>query len=253
MHPIILKLGHITLYSYGMMVAMAFLFGIYVSKLEAIRKNIKPDLVYDLSFYLIIGGLIGARLYYVAFFNPQSFIKDPISIFKLWQGGLSIHGGILAGIIAGFIFSKIKKVSFWRLADIISPAIILGQGIGRIGCFLNGCCFGLPIKSFPGIRFPKGSLPDIAYNGLPVHPAQLYELILNLAGFFILWSFRKRLKFDGGLFLLYLMMYAIIRPIVSQFRGDDVYIWHTNLKAANVVSIIIFIIALAVFIKRKNA
>ncbi|MDP2981598.1 MAG: prolipoprotein diacylglyceryl transferase, partial [Candidatus Omnitrophota bacterium] len=116
MHPIIAKIGPFTIYSYGMMVAIAFLLGIFVAKQEAVRKNIRPDLVYDLGFYLLIGSIIGARIYYVIFFDLKGFLEDSVSIFKVWQGGLAIHGGIFGGIIAGIIFAKIRKISFWALA-----------------------------------------------------------------------------------------------------------------------------------------
>lgn len=253
MHPIIAKFGPVTIYGYGLMIAIACMLGIYVARLEASRKDVKIDLIYDLAIYLIIGSLIGARLYYLAFFNPSSFIKDPVAIFKVWQGGLAIHGAILGGILTGFLFSKFRKVSFWKLSDLVGPSIILGQAIGRLGCFLNGCCFGVPTESIFGITFPKGSLPDITYNGLPVHPTQAYEFGLNIIGFFVLWSIRRRIRFDGGLFLLYLMIYNCIRIITSGLRGDSLYIWNTNLKMEQVVSAVIFIIAFIIFIKREKS
>ena len=254
MHPIIARFGPFTIYSYGMMVAMAFLFSIYLAGIEAGRRGIKRDLVYDLALYLFIGSLIGARVYYLAFFNPSSFIKDPVSILKVWEGGLAIHGAILGGIASGFLFSRRRGVSFWRLADLVAPSIILGQAIGRIGCFLNGCCYGVPTESMFGVNFPDGSLAYEAYRGLAVHPTQLYEFGLNLIGFFVLWSLRRRIKFEGGLFLLYLMIYNSIRIVVSGLRGDSLYIWNTNIKIAQIISAIIFVVALTLFIKReKNA
>jgi len=253
MYPIICKIGPLTIYSYGMMVAIAFLLGIFIARLEAKRFKINPELIYDFGFYLVIGSILGARLYYTLFFNLRGFLEEPLSIFKIWQGGISIHGAILGGIITGLVFSKARKINFWQLADLISPSIILGQAIGRIGCFLNGCCFGVPAKSLFGIKFPKGSLADIAYGGLKVHPTQIYELMLNLIGFLVLWSVRKKIRFSGGLFLIYLMMYAIIRMIVSQFRGDNLYLLNANFKLADLASAIILIIAMALFIKRKNA
>lgn len=228
MYPIIAKIGHFTVYSYGMMVAIAFLFGIFIAKYEAVRKKINPDLVYDLGFYLLIGSIIGARAYYIFFFDLKSFLENPLFMFKIWQGGLSIHGGIFAGIITGLVFSRIRKISFWVLADLISPSIILGQAIGRIGCFLNGCCGGV--------------------NG---HPTQIYELILDFSGFLLLWNLRKKIKFEGGLFLLYLMMYSVIRIIVSQFRGDNLYLWGTSLTLADLTSVLMFIVAMALFLKKK--
>ena len=254
MHPIIANFGPVTIYSYGLMVAIAYLLGVYVARREAVRKNIKVDLVYDLAFYLIIGSLVGARFYYLAFFNPSSFIKDPVSILKIWEGGLAIHGAILGGIVSGVLFSRFHRISFWKIVDLVGPSVILGQAVGRIGCFLNGCCFGVPTESIFGIRFPKGSLAYTAYAGLAVHPTQLYELIFNIIGFFVLWSVRQKIKFDGGIFLLYLMIYNSMRIVTSSLRGDSLYIWNTDLKIAQITSGVIFIIALIIFIKReKNA
>ena len=229
MHPIIAKIGSFTIYSYGMMVAIAFLFGIFIAKKEAVRKNINPDMVYDLGFYLLIGSIIGARIFYIIFFGLKDFLADPISIFKVWQGGLAIHGGIFGGIITGIVFAKIRKMSFWVLADLIAPSLILGQAIGRIGCFLNGCCFGR--------------------NN---HPTQIYEMVLDLAGFFLLWNLRKKIKFEGGLFLLYLMAYGVIRSIVSQFRADNVYLWNSALTLADLTSIAMFTGAMILYIKKKH-
>ena len=229
MHPIIVKIGPFTIYSYGIMVAIAFLFGIFIARREAVRKNIKPDLVYDLGFYLLIGSIIGARIYYILFFGLKDFLAEPASIFKVWQGGLAIHGGIFGGIITGIIFSNARKISFWALADLIAPSIILGQAIGRIGCYLNGCCYGINNQ-----------------------PTQIYELILDFIGFLLLWGLRKKIRFKGGLFLLYLMTYSVIRIIVSQFRADNLYLWNTGITLADFSSLIIFIIAMALFIRKRH-
>ena len=239
MYPIIAKFGPVTIYSYGLLVAIAFLLGIFIARLEARRKSIKPDLLYDLSLYLVIGSLLGGRLYYLIFFNPQVFIREPLSILKVWEGGLAIHGAVFGGILACFLFSRIHKTSFWKLADIVAPSVILSQAIGRIGCFLNGCCFGVPTESRFGVKFPAGTMPDLAYSGLAVHPTQLYELFFSMIGFFVLWSVRKKIRFDGGLFLLYLMTYNCIRIVVSSLRGDSLYIWDTNIKIAQIKTIIL--------------
>ncbi|MDP8229536.1 MAG: prolipoprotein diacylglyceryl transferase [Candidatus Gorgyraea atricola] len=234
MHPIIAKFGPITIYSYGMMIAIAFVFGIYLARIEAVRKNFKKDLIYDLSFYLIIGALIGARLYYLLFFSPRVFIEEPLSIFRIWQGGLAIHGGILGGIIACILFAKRRGISFWGLADLVAPSLLLGQAIGRIGCLLNGCCYGIPI------------------DASRVHSTQAYEMVLNLIGFFGLWIARKKIIFSGGLFLLYLMIYNSIRIVVSSLRADSLYIWGTDIKIAQVISGVVFIIAVALYMRRKK-
>jgi len=220
-----------------MMVAIAFLFGIFLAAQEAARKGIKPDLIYDFSFYLLVGSMIGARLYYIIFFGIKDFLAEPLSIFKVWQGGLSIHGGILGGILAGLVFSKVHKVSFWVLADVVSPSLILGQAIGRIGCFLNGCCFGAPIRPF---------------CGMVSHPTQIYELVLDFFGFLVLWNLRKKIRQGGGLFLSYAMAYSFIRIVVSRFRADNLYLFNTGLTLADLTSLIMFIIAMILFVNRKT-
>lgn len=252
MYPVIARLGPLTIYSYGLMVAVAFLLGIRVAGIEARRKHIKTDSVYDLAFYLIIGSLIGARVYYLIFFDPSVFVTNPVSILKVWEGGLAIHGAILGGMLSGMLFSRLRRVSFWKMADLVAPSIILGQAIGRIGCFLNGCCFGVPTESALGVRFPKGSLASIAYAGLAVHPAQLYESALDITGFLVLWRMRQRMKFDGGVFLLYLMIYSCIRMVVSALRGDSLYIWGMGLRSAQAISGAIFIAAVFVFIRKEK-
>ncbi|MDP2981606.1 MAG: prolipoprotein diacylglyceryl transferase, partial [Candidatus Omnitrophota bacterium] len=165
----------------------------------------------------------------IFFFDLKGFLEYPVSIFKVWQGGLAIHGGIFGGIIAGIIFSRVRRISFWGMADLLSPSIILGQAIGRIGCFLNGCCFGINNQ-----------------------PTQIYELILDFIGFLLLWDLRKKIRFEGGLFLLYLMTYSVIRIIVSQFRADNLYLWNTGITLADLSSLIIFIIAMVLFIRKRH-
>ena len=135
------------------------------------------------------------------------------------------------------IFKTLSMFTFWALADLIAPSIILGQAIGRIGCFLNGCCFGMPMKPFCGLKS---------------HPTQIYELVLDFFGFLILWRLRKKVKLEGGLFLLYIMIYSVIRIIVSRFRADNLYLWNTSLTLADLTSVTIFIIAMILFNFRRG-
>lgn len=252
MHPIIFKFGLLTIYSYGLTVAIAFILGIYISSKEAVRKNINVNLIYDLTFYLVIGSLIGARIYYVLFFNHATFLNDPLYIFKLWQGGLAIHGAIFGGITAIWLFSKWRNVNFLDICDITAPSVILGQAIGRIGCFLNGCCFGVPTCSDFGIKFPEGSLPYLAYGDAYLHPTQLYEILLDFLGFLILWASRKKITFKGGIFLLYIILYGAIRLVVAQFRSDNSYVWHTGIKTAQFISVLMIVIGAIIFLKKKK-
>jgi len=232
MHPIIARFGPVTIYSYGLMIGIAFLSGIYVARLEAIRKGIKIDVVYDAVFYLVIGALIGARIYYLAFFEPAMFIKEPLSIFKIWQGGIAIHGAILGGILAGLLFSKFHhNISFFRLADLVAPSLILGQAVGRIGCFLNGCCSGKACDLPWAVQFPE--------TATAVHPTQLYESAALFLTFAFLYRLHARKRFDGQLLGWYLVLYPGARFVVEfvRYHSSNAWLWQDRLSDAQGISL----------------
>jgi phosphatidylglycerol:prolipoprotein diacylglycerol transferase len=210
------------------MVALGFLAGILVAGREMKRKGMPSQLIYDLALYLLIGGLVVGRLVFVAF-NLGFYLKNPLQILMFQNGGLAIHGSLLGGLAAGYLFSRGRKLSLGRLADAVAPALILGQAIGRIGCFLNGDSYG-KITSMPwAVNFP-------GLEGFR-HPTQLYEAGLNFVVFAVLWSLRKKEKFDGYLFLLYLVLYSIVRFVVEIFRESQILV--SPLTVAQVASLAI--------------
>ena len=232
MHPIIAKLGPFTIYSYGMMVAIAFLAGLHIARIEARRKGLDINIVYDFVFYLIIGSLIGARLYYLAFFNPSIFIKDPVSVLKLWEGGLAIHGALLGGTLSAILFSRIRRTSFWGLADLTAPSMILGQAIGRIGCFLNGCCSG---KLWP------------AYNIF--YPTQIFSSFIMLLVFLGLRIIGRRNPAAGNIFILYLICYSTKRFFIEFLRVDSPVVFF-GITIFQLISLVIFSVALFLYFTR---
>ncbi len=190
-HPVLFKLGPFTLRSYGVMVALGVLAAMFWTRLEFRRRKLPNDLLYDLVVAAIALGVIGARLMYVAL-NWQSYRTNLVAIPMIWaDGGLSFHGAIAGGILAGLWLSRRYKVPFWRIADAAAPGLALGHAIGRIGCFLNGCCYGLPTRMPWGVRFHN---PALGIDTLPSHPTQLYEAAGLLILFVLLALYSRNIS-----------------------------------------------------------
>ncbi len=217
MHPILLKIGGITLHTYGFFVAMGFLGGILLARSEAKRLGVDPEKVMDLCFYILIAAIVGSRLFYVAV-NYELFLSNPLDVFKIWSGGLVFYGGFIAAFFTAFIYLRIHKMPVWTTADIAAPSLAIGHFLGRLGCFSAGCCFGRECDLPWAVTFTHPE--TLAPIGIPIHPTQLYSSISNLIIFFFLWFFRKHTKFHGQLFWIYVLLYGITRSFIEVFRGD---------------------------------
>jgi len=223
----------------------------YIINSEVARKKIPltRDEVTNLMLATIITALIVARLYYVVF-NRGYYGAYPSEIPAIWHGGLAIHGGIIGGLIGGWLYLKRKSVPFWRMADCVAPCLILGQAFGRFGNFMNGDAHGRPTDMPWGIVFPPESIAGREFPGTALHPTMLYELVINAAIFCLLWLFmRKRPHKDGFIFALYLALYSCGRLFVEHFRADSLMLG--PLKAAQVVSIVIIIATVIIITRRK--
>jgi len=232
------------------MYVIAFVVGFFLVAREVRRKGLplsSEDLL-DLLLWTIPLAIIGARLYYVAF-RWDVYVRHPIDILKIWEGGLAIHGGVLAGALTVFVYARRKKVSFWALSDALVPSLILGQAIGRIGNLMNGDAYGLPTTLPWGIHFPAGSPAGMAYPGLATHPSMIYEMLLNLMIFGYLWATRKHGYRDGFATSMYFILYAIARSIVSFTRGDS--LWLGPIRAAHVISAV-FVVGFVLLIWRRR-
>jgi len=251
--PVLIKLGPLAIRWYGVMIATACLVGLWVAGREADRKGIGKKAIQEFWLYAIIGAIIGARLYYVAFFDPASIWHNPFSLFAIWEGGLAIHGGILGGLLISVWYTRRRRLSFWRFADTMAPSLILGQAIGRIGCFFNGDAHGYPTTLPWGVRYSLESPAGQMFPGQPLHPAQLYEMAFNFIIFLILWKVRKNIKVDGYLFLLYVILYSSIRIFVEHFRADRLT-YFGSFSAAQSMGFIGIILgfSLMVAIKKKR-
>lgn len=272
-----IDLGFIKVHYYSLMYIIAFFLGIFIATRDKVaqERGIKDKkVIEDFAFWVMISGLIGARLYYVLF-KLSSYIERPLSIFAVWEGGLAIHGGIIGAFMGAVIFAKRKKMNLWVLTDMGVGPLLIGQAIGRIGNYANGEIEGVPTftpwsvilkgnfeqwwpkyqamsidmkSSFKelvpwGIVFPSGTSAGDSFPNVPLHPAMFYESILNIIGFFLLWFyFRKKGYKPGVLSMIYLIMYALIRSFVSFFRVEDLSFFGV-IRAPHLISIIMLILA----------
>lgn len=226
MYPKLFSIGSFTVYTYGVFVAAGFFAAMqYITK-YSYNIGFSKSHVYDFLFYIIIAGIVGARLLYVLI-NFGYFYSNPFETFKLWNGGLVYYGGFLTALLFAVIYLKNKKILMLAAADIFAPAVALGHFFGRIGCFFSGCCYGRDCDLF------------IALNNK--YPTQLFEAFCNLAIFFILHKFNKKTHKPGLTFFLYLIIYPAVRFIIEFFRGDDRGMFIIGLSAGQLISIAIMI------------
>ena len=236
MHPVLITIGPVEIRYYGLMYVIGIIVGIILMRREVERTgtNLTKDDIISYAFWVVIGGLLGGRLYYVIFQWRQYYAGNPLEIFAIWHGGLAIHGGIIGGVLFAWVYARAKKAQFWTLLDITAPALALGQAFGRLGNFMNGDAHGLPTNLPWGIVFPPGSVAGDEFPGQPLHPVMLYELALNLTSFFILWRLRKTDHKPGFIFAMYILNYGILRFFVSFLRADSLMLG--NIRGALVIS-----------------
>lgn len=217
MFPTLFRWGGFSLHAYGLFIAMGFLLGIGLALKEARRQGLPGERILDLSLYIIISAIVGSRLFYALIHYPQ-YLKEPLAIFKIWEGGLVFFGGlILASIVGGWYINK-AGLPFWQTADLLAPSLALGQVFGRLGCLAAGCCYGRPSDLPWAVTF---SDPEcLAPIGIGLHPTQLYESSAALIIFFLLILLRRKTFFVGQGITAYLFFSGWARWLVEFFRGD---------------------------------
>lgn len=240
MHPEICRLGPFTIYSYGLMLVIAFMVTAFLASAEAKRKGINPDLIFNLCFIIFIAGIIGARIFYVLS-DLRYYLRHPLEMIMLQKGGLAWFGGLILGTFSGLYYLKIKKLSVYKIIDLLAPFVALGQAIGRLGCFLNGCCYGK--ESVFGIYFPVQDAVLI--------PTQLYSSLFLVLIFIFLRFLQERPHQDGVIFFAYLLLYTAKRFFIEFWRGDSPAI-ACGLTIFQLISIAIFLIALIGLFKIKT-
>jgi phosphatidylglycerol:prolipoprotein diacylglycerol transferase len=244
MHKIAFQFGPLAIHWYGVMVALGFLAGLWTASRRAPRDGIHPERILDLGPWLIVGAIVGSRLLFVISYWDEYFARQPwYEIFMIQRGGLVFYGGLIGAFAGAVIFIRWKKLPFLKVADVTAPSIALGHAFGRIGCLMNGCCYGKPTECFLAIHFPASH----ETGGIGVHPTEIYESVLNALLYLgLAWLFRRK-KFDGQIFALYLMIYAVLRATVEFFRGDYSSLILGWITPGQVASVVTFVLGVAMW------
>ncbi|HYE10804.1 MAG TPA: prolipoprotein diacylglyceryl transferase [Patescibacteria group bacterium] len=230
----------IPIHFFGVMIALGILGGLAVAYFEVKRKNLNVDKMLDIVIYSTISAVVTARLFYILFYDLSNYMNNPLDIFKIYEGGLSIHGGLLGAFAFAVFYVRKHKLNFFKYADALAPGIILGQGIGRVGCDV----FGKVMST----SYAWG----IERQGQLLHPAQVYEFLLDYLVFFFLWRKRKSVKYDGQLFIWYIILFSINRSVVELFRyNPSVAGWFSISHLLSVLFIAGAIIVMFVIRKKK--
>ena len=210
MYPKLFKIGPITLHTYGAMIALGIWAAVLVARRLAPKIGVEPERMTDMAIVAVLGGLAGSYVNYIISYDWSAFASDPLSILRFWEGGLVFLGGLIGGIVFAIIYILRHKMPLWEVADVAATAVPLAYGFGRIGCFFAGCCYGVVCDLPWAVTFPG--------HFVPRHPTQLYSMLLGFGlAAFALW-FRKRRRFAGQSFLLYLMLYGIGRSLIETVR-----------------------------------
>jgi len=272
MHPTVFALGPFQIRSYGLMLAIGFFAGILLAARRAKSRGENPDHIYNLSAWLVLSSLIGARIYYVITHYDEFRAGETYSLLgriavelknMFWPigsdgqvgiSGLIYYGGLLAATATAILYLRANRLSMPKYLDIMAPSIPLGEFFTRIGCFLNGCCFGHPTHSHFGIVFPGDSAAGSYFPGTPVHPAQLYSSFAALAVMGLILVLERRGKFNGFSALLFFMLYAVDRFIIDFFRYYEEGMQANGLSQNQILSLVIFCLgAVLMIVLRRRA
>ncbi len=249
MYPVLVEFGDFQIRSYGVIVGLSFLLALWMSTREATRKGLDPKLIQDFSMYALLGGVVGARLYFVLFSQPGYFLNHPGEIFAIWHGGMGIIGSLIGGFLVAVWFCRKHSIPLLRFGDTLVPGIALGQTTGQFACLLNGDSYGRPTDLPWAITFtdPRSMAP----LNVPLHPIELYEMAAYFLVFLLVWKIRKRYPTDGFAFFTYLAGYGIARFVVDFFRGDPaMFAW--GIQAAQLFGVAMLVVSLLGILLRKR-
>ncbi|WOV86556.1 prolipoprotein diacylglyceryl transferase [Sporosarcina oncorhynchi] len=249
-NPTAFHLGPIPIQWYGILITTGIILAFIVVQKEMVKRGMHPDFLTDLLIWAVPISIVSARIYYVVF-SWSSYKDTPADVFKIWEGGIAIHGALIGAFLTTYIYTKRRGISFWKVADIAAPGILIGQIIGRWGNFINQEAHGGPVseKFLENTIIPDWIMNQMTKDGVTYHPTFLYESLWNLVGLVIILLLRKVMLKRGEMFLFYLTWYSIGRYFIEGMRTDSLY--GGDLRAAQIVSILTIIVAVSLFIYRR--
>jgi phosphatidylglycerol:prolipoprotein diacylglycerol transferase len=218
MYPNLLSIGPLTIHTYGLFVALGFAVAFLVMLKIGKAQGIKTQQVMDIAFIVILMAIIGSRLAYVAM-NFSHYRAHPLDIFKIWEGGLVFSGGLVGVVLVMIWYLRRHRLSFWPMGDLCAPGIAIGQAIGRLGCFMAGCCYGKPTDLPWAVTFTHPQ--SLAPLNTPLHPTQLYAAFSGFIIFVILMFLNAKKQFQGQVFIWFLILHSTARLFMERFRGDE--------------------------------
>jgi phosphatidylglycerol:prolipoprotein diacylglycerol transferase len=244
--PVAIQAGPISIHWYGILIDTAFILGVALAYYHAKKTQLSTEHLLNMIILIIPAAMIGARLYYVIF-NWKSFAYNPMEAFAIWHGGLAIHGGLLGGVIVGYLYIRKYNLNFWKFADVVAPSIILGQSIGRWGNFINQEAYGYPVSKEFISHFPAFIQKQMYIGNQYHHPAFCYESLWDLAVFSLLFSIFRRKSFDGQVMILYLALYSAGRFFIESLRMDSEMLGPFRL--AQIISLLLIALSIYFYIK----
>jgi phosphatidylglycerol:prolipoprotein diacylglycerol transferase len=240
--PILFNIGHFALRWYALIILIAIVVGIWLTAREAERKGFKPDDIYDVAIWIVIGGLLGARFFHVLDHWSHEYAGNPIRALYVWEGGLAIWGAIVGGLVVAAWTTWRRGWRFAKLLDAAAPGLVLAQAIGRVACVITGDAMGKPTDGPFGFAYinPNAMVPNL---GIYYTPMPVYEIFVNLGIFTLLWQLRKRSWSDGQLFLVYLTLYSLERFFLAFTSSYRIIAF--GLTQSQIIAVLGFAIGLA--------
>ena len=253
MWPILLKIGPFTLQTVALLHTLGIMTAIWWAWRKAPSAGIEQESIINLSWILVIWAIIGSRIFSILFDGSLSwYLSHPVQMLMLWNGGFTFYGGFVFATVAGIWYVNKHNMNGWKVADLLAPAMALGIAVGRLGCLASGDSYGKPTNMPWAITFTNPHA--MAPTGIPLHPTQLYSVSVLLLVFGLLWYWQRRQKFDGELFLVFMMAYAVVRSFVEIFRNDPrgVYL-HGLISTSQIISLFVFGLGSWLYLRRRQS
>lgn len=250
MIPELLSVGPVVIHSYGLFVALGLMLALIVTLLIAKAQGTAPQQVMDMAFVMILSAIIGSRLMYVVTHHAY-YRSHLVDIFKIWQGGLVFSGGLITVVGVMIWYLKRRRLSFWEMGDLWAPGVALGQAVGRIGCFMAGCCYGQPTDLAWGVVFTNPQ--SLGPLNVPLHPTQWYASLMGFLIFVVLLLLNSKKKFEGQVFIWFLILHSTARLLIERFRGDERgMIPGTEMSVTQLVATLLLLAAVALLVRKAG-